>query len=93
MSHSDNVTNSDLGVFEAEIQRLVDKIKDLEDDMRRAEVLADSQQEAYYYNIRVEEDGDRYVLSAAGLLGIFSFGFGMGLLVSVFIASVTGGGW
>jgi len=56
MSHSDNVTNSDLGVFEAEIQRLVDKIKDLEDDMRRAEVLADSQQEAYYYNILVEEE-------------------------------------
>jgi len=56
MSYSDNVTNGDLGVFEAEIQRLVDKIKDLEDDMRRAEVLADSQQEAYYYNILVEEE-------------------------------------
>ena len=91
MSHSDNVTNSDLGVFEAEIQRLVDKIKDLEDDMRRAEVLADSQQEAYYYNILVEEDGDRYRLSAAGLLGLFSFGFGVGMLVSVFIDCVTGG--
>ena len=88
MSHSDNVTNSDLGVFEAEIQRLVDKIKDLEDDMRRAEVLADSQQEAYYYNILVEEEVLGKLRWLARRLQLW-----VRELVSVFIASVTGGGW